>query len=98
MHTRQRFAPLATPFIAGVSDKKYIGHVYVGEISINAGNLAVAQRKNRGEMFIESFPLALGGILVTIRKEGVGKYLSLAQETAEANFPGLLQAVLHATQ
>jgi DNA-binding transcriptional ArsR family regulator len=36
--------------------------------------------------------------LVTIRKEGVGKYLSLAQETAEANFPGLLQSVLRATR
>jgi DNA-binding transcriptional ArsR family regulator len=36
--------------------------------------------------------------LVTIRKEGVGKYLSLAQENAEENFPGLLQAVLHATR
>ena len=35
--------------------------------------------------------------LISIRKEGVRKYLSLAQDTVDSNFPGLLQAVLHAT-
>ena len=88
---------LFSPSLGGQNSD--LAHDRTGIVEIEAaGNLAVAQRKNRGEMFIESFPLALGGILVTIRKEGVGKYLSLAQETAEANFPGLLQAVLHATQ